>query len=76
MIVMKQHNPLVLGKREINLLFLIGSAILFVPIGHDIRQYIDTQEWFKLAITIGITTSLFVIIKKSLKVVMSKEKKE
>lgn len=73
---MSKQIHLNLGKREINLLFLIGSAILLPAIGGDIRSTFDNQQWLPFIVTIMLTSALFYIIVKSTKIVFPSNKKE
>lgn len=72
-----EEYPL-MNKKQINLIFLICGALVIPVLGYSINDYsikayncIDNciEIYIDLAISIGMVTSVFVIIKKSIKVV-------
>lgn len=62
------NEPVKLNKKQINLIFLCCGTLVLPIMGSDIRHYYDTQNWIALAITIGYTTSIFIIIRNALRV--------
>jgi len=64
-----------LNKKQINLLFLIGCAILIPAVGGSIRLAIDQLLYPQLIITLLITIILFIIIIKCSRSVYSRQYK-
>lgn len=64
-----------LEKRQLDLLVLIGCAILLPSIGGSIRQFIDSQMYIHLGVTLGLTIALFIIIMKYIKYVFPRRDK-
>lgn len=67
---MQKENPL--NKKQINLLVLIGIAILFPLVGGSIRAYYDASLYIELSITVLLTIILFICIRKSVKIVITR----
>ena len=64
-----------LEKRQLDLLVLIGSAIVLPSIGGSIRHFFDNKMYAEFGVTIGLTIALFIIIFKYIKCVFPKTTK-